>query len=122
MQPFISSLASSASWRLIFLSLAACGPTENLGPAITCSDVSLVNASGECDLVASKQCSDGSFYEIDCGDDSTCSCIQNGVPATSFLASNQTVGFCASLDATKFHELATNCIASDNTHWNINSP
>ncbi len=122
MRPFISSLASSASWRLILLSLVACGPTQNLGPAVTCTNVSVVNASGECDLVANEPCSDTSIYEIDCGDDSTCSCIENGVPGTSFLASNQTSGFCASFDATKLHDLATNCIAQDGTHWNINPP
>jgi hypothetical protein len=113
MQPltlFLARLVVASSGVMII----ACGPSQDLGPAITCSDVSVSNQSGECDLVANKQCSDGSFYEIDCGDDATCSCIENGSPASSIFASDQSSGFCASFDVSQFHDLAAKC------GWNLN--
>jgi hypothetical protein len=92
----------------------ACGPSQDLGPAVTCSDVKLVNSTGSCSLVANSACSDGSLYEIDCQDDSTCTCTMNGSIGKSIIASNSPSGFCANVSASSLHDLGAKC------GWNLN--
>jgi hypothetical protein len=107
----------TTSWRSLFVvvfGFAACGPTQTLGPSITCSDVTASNQDGECDLVFNQQCSDQHFYEIDCGDDATCSCSRDGQQTMSIFASDQTSGFCSGFDVSELHTLAADC------GWNIN--
>jgi hypothetical protein len=92
----------------------ACGPSQDLGPAVTCSDVSLTTDTGSCSLIANSACSDGQLYEIDCQDDSTCTCTENGSIGASIIASNSPAGFCASVTTSAFHDLAAKC------GWNLN--
>ncbi len=106
-------LASSALWRLspfFFLIVAACGPTVVLPDPVTCPSIKVSQNSGECDLVADQLCSDNLFYEVNCGDDSTCTCIQDGnLYGQPVLAGNMTSGFCAKLDASQLHHIAALC-------------
>jgi hypothetical protein len=99
--------------RLLSLLLSACAiiactSSVTLSPPVTCPSVTVNNVNGECDLVVSGQCSDGNFYEINCGDDSTCTCIINGnLDGSPILVSDQSFGFCAGLTASMFHDLAS---------------
>jgi len=114
MQPLHFFLA--ASWRAIPLGaifLAACGPSKDNGPQITCPAIDATNTDGECDLVSNEQCSDGHFYEIDCGDDATCTCTIDGNQTMSIFASDQTSGFCTDFSTALLETLASDC------GWNI---
>jgi hypothetical protein len=95
---------------LALIAIVACTSSVTLGPVITCSGVTLQNKNGECDLVPAGACSDGSFYEVNCGDDSTCTCVVNGNPDTPVLAANKTSGFCATLTVAMMHDIAALCV------------
>jgi hypothetical protein len=108
-------------WVAVFLVVVGCTAQTQLGPAVTCPDVVLTTSPNGCDLVANQQCSDTFFYEIDCQDDSTCTCVQSGTVTGSMLASSMTYGFCATLDPSQMHDLATRCIdPKSGLPWNIN--
>jgi len=96
------------------LVVVACGPSQDLGPAVTCSDISFTNNGTSCDFDEPSVCSDQQAYSIDCQDDATCTCSQNGHPITSIIASHSPSGYCASVDASSFHDLAAKC------GWNLN--
>jgi DNA-directed RNA polymerase alpha subunit len=98
---------------LSLLLVAACGPSTPTGPAVTCPDVQLETAAGSCDLVGTQQCSDGNFYEIDCQDDGTCTCSENGMITMSLFVEDGS-GYCATFDASLFHSLSVDC------GWNLN--
>ncbi len=94
--------------------LAACTASTTLPPAVTCPTPTVDLAPGSCDLVFAQQCSDSNFYEINCQDDSTCTCLQNGSNPTSILASDQTAGFCSGFSVSMVHDLSVKC------GWNLN--
>ena len=95
---------------LVFGALVACMASTTLAPPVTCPAIDVTQQNGECDLVATQKCSDNSFYEINCGDDSTCTCIQNGnLFGQPVLASDMTVGYCATLDASKLNQISVLC-------------
>ncbi len=98
---------------LLFLFALGCSSSQNLGPPVTCT-MTFTSANGSCTFDPAQPCSDGNFYTIDCQDDSTCSCDQNGTPVTSIIASNMPSGYCATIDATSVHDIAAKC------GWNIN--
>ena len=101
------------SVALLFFVLG-CSVQQDLGPAVTCPDVSASNNAGECDIVANSPCSDTAIYEIDCGDDGTCTCARNGMYSTSVIASDQASGYCDGFDVSRLHDLAADC------GWNLN--
>ncbi len=94
--------------------VVACGPSQDLGPAVTCSDVALTTDTGSCSLISNSPCSDNAIYEIDCQDDGTCTCAMNGNIAMSVIASDNASGFCATVTTSAFHDLAADC------GWNLN--
>ena len=102
-------MSSPSLLASLALFLLACGPSVPLADPVTCPSVALSSQNGGCDLVADQQCSDGSFYEINCGDDGTCTCFQDTTYVKSFLDGNAAAGYCASFDATKLHELSVKC-------------
>ena len=99
---------------LFALALVACGPSQDLGPAVTCPDMTFTNNGTDCGFVEPTACSDGSSYEINCEDDSTCTCTFNGFLQKSIIASNSTSGFCASESVSSLHDVAAKC------GWNLN--
>jgi hypothetical protein len=95
--------------------VVACGPSTPAAPPVTCPNVQQPEtAAGSCDLVGENQCSDGNFYEIDCQDDGTCTCSQNGTYVTSFVAEDEPSGYCATFTPSLFHSLSVGC------GWNLN--
>ncbi len=98
--------------RFVLL-LASCVIACSSGPStpvVTCSNVTASASPGGCSLVAQTACSDGIFYEIDCQDDGTCTCTQDGMPGTAFIT---TPNICTNLDTSKLHDLGTQCA------WNL---
>ena len=100
--------------------VSACTASVTLGPPITCSSITLTNTNGECDLVPTQQCSDGNFYEVDCGDDGSCTCSFNGVAGSAVLASDQMAGFCATLTVAMMHDIAAKCADPNHAGDNLN--
>ncbi len=70
--------------------------------------MSASNEDGECDLVANSQCSDGHIYEIDCGDDGTCTCSVDGIQQMSILQT-ETTGFCTGFSIAQLQTLSADC-------------
>jgi hypothetical protein len=99
---------------LVAIAVAACGPDQDLGPAVTCSDVSLTGDTGSCSLITNAPCSDSNIYDIDCQDDGTCTCDVNGNLSMSVIASDSPSGFCAGVTTASLHSLAADC------GWNLN--
>jgi len=97
-----------------FVLLVACGPSQDVGPAVTCSNVSLTTNPGSCSLVANAPCSDSSLYEVDCQDDGTCTCTKDGNIVSSIIASDSPSGFCASVTTSSLHDIGVKC------GWNLN--
>lgn len=90
----------------------ACGPSVPLGPQVTCPGVMVQQNAGECDLVtpSMEACSDQNFYEINCGDDATCTCVVNGqIAGSPVFVTNMTSGFCATLTVSMMHGIAAMC-------------
>jgi hypothetical protein len=98
---------------LLFVFALGCS-SQNLGPAITCSDIAFTNSGTDCSFVEPTDCSDGQAYGIECQDDATCTCLENGQAVTAFIASNTPTGYCANVTASSLHDLAKQC------GWNIN--
>jgi hypothetical protein len=107
-------------WVAFLIVSIGCAVQTQLGPAVTCPDVVLSTSPGGCDLVSNQICSDGFFYEVDCQDDGTCSCVQSGSVTGSMLAADVASGFCATLDASQMHDLASRCLDKNGLGWNIN--
>jgi hypothetical protein len=105
---------------LAFIVIVACTASVTLSAPVTCSMVKITTVNTECDLVPTVACSDGKFYEVDCGDDATCTCVINGILGTPILASNQKSGFCASLTVAKMHDIAAKCSDPMNPADNLN--
>lgn len=102
------------------LGLVACTASTPLGPAVTCSQVTLSKSPGACDLVTT-QCSDSNFYTISCQDDGTCSCSIDNDVTSSFLAADGTTAYCSSMtDTSKFHDLGTSCTDAQGVALNLN--
>mgnify|MGYP001554872017 CR=1 FL=1 len=105
---------------LCVLGSIACTASTALGPAVTCSQVTLSKSAGACDLVTA-QCSDSHFYTISCQDDGTCSCSIDNNVTSSFLAADGTTTYCSTMtDTTKFHELGTSCTDAQGITLNLN--
>ncbi len=98
---------------LLFCGALACS-SQNLGPPVTCSNVSFDSSNGSCTFSANTACDDGHFYTIGCQDDSTCSCVRDTDPPISVIASNAQFGFCTTVTSTSLHDLAAKC------GWNSN--
>ncbi len=94
--------------------VVACGPSTPTAPAVTCANVQPEVTAVSCDLVGENQCSDGNFYEIDCGDDGTCTCSLNGNDVSSFIAEEVTSGYCATFTVSLLNSLSVGC------GWNLN--
>jgi hypothetical protein len=102
---------------LSLLLVVACGPSTPAVPAVTCDNAQTQVGSGSCDIVGpsgSMLCSDGNFYEIDCQDDGTCTCSENGMITMSLFVTGQTSGYCATFDVSLLHSLSVDC------GWNLN--
>lgn len=95
--------------HLFALAVVACGPSQDLGPAVTCADIVYSNSGADCGFDEPSVCSDSHAYSVDCQDDSTCTCSQDGHPITAIIASGSTSGFCASVTASSLHDLAAKC-------------
>ena len=94
---------------LFVVAFVACGPSQNLGPPVTCADIVYSNNGTDCGFDEPSACSDGHAYSVDCQDDSTCTCSQDGHPITAIIASNSPSGFCANVTASSLHDLAAKC-------------
>ena len=111
------------SASLLIVAAVACGPSVQLGPLVTCPNVIVANNAGECDLVTTNNqvCSDQQTYEINCGDDGTCTCVINGViDGSPVFVSDQTSGFCATLTVSMYHSIAAMCLQPGTTGENLN--
>jgi len=97
-----------------FVLFVACGPSQDLGPAVTCSDIVFSNNGTDCGFDEPGVCSDNHAYGINCQDDATCTCAQDGHLIKSIIASNSSSGYCANVTASALHDLAAKC------GWNIN--
>ena len=98
----------------------ACTASVTLGPPIDCTGVKIVSNNGECDLVPTGACNDGHFYEVNCGDDSTCTCAIDGQLQTPVIASGKTSGFCATLTVAMMHDIAAQCTDPSHPGDNLN--
>jgi hypothetical protein len=92
-----------------FVLCVECGPSQDLGPVVTCSDITYANNGTECGFDEPGVCSDGHAYGVNCQDDSTCTCAQDGHIDSAVIASNATSGFCASITKDSLHDLAAHC-------------
>ena len=96
------------------LVVVACGPSQDLGPAVTCSDITFANNGTDCGFEEPGVCSDTHAYAIQCEDDGTCTCAQDGHLVLSIIASDSPSGYCASLSDSSLHDLSAKC------GWNLN--
>jgi hypothetical protein len=98
-----------------------CTGSVTLAAPVTCSNVTLVNNDGECDLVSQSACSDMSFYGINCGDDGTCTCVVNeNLDGSPVLVTDGSPGFCATLTVSMMHSIAAQCQDPQNPNDNLN--
>jgi len=92
------------------VALVACTTPTATGPVVTCPGIAVDNQNGECDLVSNSECSDDNFYEIDCGDDATCTCSENGNTVNQpVFVTDQASGFCATLSVNDLNSISQLC-------------